>query len=75
MSVEFSLGEPAWVSIEIIDVQGRVLAVPVNGHWKEGLHRVAWAGQLEEGRVAPGVYFLRYRHPGGEDSRKVVRTH
>jgi len=35
-------------------------------------HAIEWSGEGELGRVPPGRYLIRYRFPGGEDSRRIV---
>lgn len=50
------------VSLDIIDVQGRVARRLIDGELAAGWHDVAWDRTTDSGqRVAPGVYFSRMR--------------
>jgi hypothetical protein len=74
MEVEFAVGREAEISIDLFDVQGRGVASLARGTWPAGRHRVAWSGRTSIGVAAPGVYLVRYRYPGGEEHRRIVRT-
>jgi hypothetical protein len=65
--IEFELAQEAEIQLEIFDVQGRLAASLARGVWPAGRHVVEWS------RAGPGIYAVRYRHPGGQDSRLIVR--
>lgn len=69
------LGERTHVTLEILDVQGRLVRVITRGVLSPGEHELRWDGRSVAGhRSAPGVYFARLRvgaHP--EQLFKVVR--
>jgi hypothetical protein len=66
--IEFELSRAAPIELDVFDVQGRLVASPAHGAWPAGRHVVAWSGPVG------GLYLVRYRYPGGEDRRRVVRT-
>lgn len=74
-AVLFSLPRESDVSLEVVDVQGRVLRTLVSGLRGAGEHRATWDGADAEGReAAAGVYFYRLRAGGETLSRKFVRV-
>ena len=61
-SIRYSMPEAAFVELAIHDVQGRRVAVLVNGFETEGPHEVLWDGRdLNHETVGTGVYFYRLR--------------
>src|SRR6185369_1696957 len=64
----FQLAHDAEITLELFDAQGRRVATLASGSWPAGIHRANWAGA----RPASGVYLVRYRHPGGEDLRRIA---
>ncbi len=69
LRISFTLAREAAVELDVIDLQGRHVASLVNGARKAGAHTVEWTGPSS----APGIYFLRYRYPGGHHGERVVR--
>lgn len=58
--VSFTLPAEMDVRLEIFGLDGRRIAVLVDGTRSPGLHEVAWEGRDDNGRsVASGVYFTR----------------
>ncbi|MBN2200563.1 endo-1,4-beta-xylanase [bacterium] len=58
--IAFELTEPAQVRIEVFDLKGRTVAVPVNGRTAAGFHEAAWDARDRSGRGLPGgVYVYR----------------
>lgn len=68
VNIEFEMPHAAAIEIEVFDILGRRVATPARGTWPAGRHSVAWM----QGRA--GVYLVRYRFPGGQEHRQVVRT-
>jgi hypothetical protein len=64
----FQLAHAAEITLELFDAQGRRVATLAHGTWPAGIHRANWAGA----RPASGLYLARYRHPGGEDLRRIA---
>ncbi len=61
------------VTIEIIDVAGRVVRRLVDEHRTDGDHSVVWNGRDHSGRgLASGVYFYRMTAPSTEITRKML---
>ena len=74
VQLEFELARPATIALEVFDVQGRLVASPARGVWPAGRHGVAWSGATGNSHAAAGLYLVRYRYPGGQDLRRVIRT-
>jgi hypothetical protein len=73
--IEFSLASAAAIDLELFDVQGRSVASLAHGQWPAGKHVAAWPGLTRGGTTAPsGLYVVRFRYPGGEESRRFVRS-
>jgi hypothetical protein len=72
--IEFGLRIAASIEIDVFDVQGRVVASPARGVWPAGKHTVVWSGMVGASFSAAGMYLVRYRYPGGEDRRRLVRV-
>lgn len=59
-AVEFELAHAGHVSLEVVDLKGRRVAVLVDGGQAAGRHEVTWHGKDDRGEaVASGVYLLR----------------
>ena len=68
-----TLGRAADVSVNVYDIEGRLVAALAGGTFGAGTHSMAWNGRDGSGRaVASGVYFLRCSSPLGNDTRSVV---
>jgi|GEM_PF-2241207 len=68
--IRFSLGQPGWTRLEVLGIDGRRVAVLVDGLRAAGDHRVSWHGRNAAGRqVASGLYLYRLTAPDG--SRQV----
>jgi hypothetical protein len=75
VGIEFGLTREADVTVEVIDVQGRLVATLARGRVPAGNHRVEWSGRDPRGAIAPaGVYSVRYRSPEGEQVQQIVRV-
>jgi hypothetical protein len=72
--IEFELRERAAIQLDVFDVQGRLVASPGTGVWPAGRHAVEWPNALATAQLRGGVYLLRYRFPGGEELRRLIRT-
>jgi hypothetical protein len=68
LTVEFAVPAAAEVSLQMLDVRGRLVAERAPERRDAGLHRVRW----DAGRVSPGVYFLRLR--GADGAAAVTRV-
>jgi flagellar hook assembly protein FlgD len=73
--IAFFLAQAAAIEIDVFDVQGRRVASPARGEWSAGAHVIAWDGRTRSGQSAPaGLFLVRYRYPGGQDRRRIVRV-
>jgi hypothetical protein len=70
--IAFSLEHAGAIEVTVLDVQGRTVARIAGGELAAGPHAIAWNGEGARGRVPPGLYLIRYRFPGGQDSRRIV---
>jgi len=65
--ISFSLKSSSWVQLSIVDLLGRVVAVPFSGEASAGKSVVTWNGQGANGHdVSSGIYFYRLINSGGE---------
>lgn len=74
-AAEFRLELPAtaWVEITVHDVSGRRVATLVQGERTAGSHGLRWDGRSADGRApAGGIYFVRIRTEGLQETRKIV---
>lgn len=71
--ISFFLPDAANVRIEIFDVSGRRIAVPVNGRHEAGRHAIHWNGTNASGSaVASGVYYYRMTAGKSTITKKLV---
>lgn len=73
VEIRFELSRAATVELVILDLQGRVIARLADGAHPAGEHRVRWPLGGDRGPATPGMYFARYRYPGGEQTRALIR--
>jgi hypothetical protein len=67
-SFRFVLAKPEEVSLRILDTQGRLVAVLVDGVLGAGPHNVQWRAP----DVATGIYFCKFQLGGKAQSLKVL---
>ncbi|MEP6464943.1 MAG: T9SS type A sorting domain-containing protein [Parafilimonas sp.] len=67
-SVQYSIAKSGYVSLKIVDVNGRSLTELVNGNMQQGEHNL----QLNTSRFAKGVYYLNMITDNGIQSAKLV---
>jgi hypothetical protein len=72
VALEIALPRAAAIEVAVHDVQGRMVARLASGEWSAGRHALEWNGEGAQGRVTPGLYFIRYRYPGGHVARPIV---
>jgi photosystem II stability/assembly factor-like uncharacterized protein len=69
--IEFSLPEPAYVTLQIFDASGRLLRTLLDGKVEEGKVSVIWDGKDSQGLgVGSGVYFCLLKVNGDIAKRK-----
>lgn len=70
--IQLALRTSGEASVKVYDVQGRLVRTLVDAVLPAGRRDVVWDGVDDAGRAAPsGVYFVRLRHPDGQDQRRV----
>ncbi len=74
VSVDLALPQAVGnVSMQVYDVNGRLVRTLLSGPVGAGVQRVAWDGRDEAGgRAAAGVYFVKTRAAGFSAAKKVV---
>lgn len=71
--LRLALPQAGRVSVEVLDVEGRVVKVLARGEFARGVHTLGWDGRDEAGRkVASGIYVYRLATAAGTASRKAV---
>jgi len=72
-TIAFRIPKATKVSIELYDLQGKLVRILADGTQSAGTHPIVWDGRSNEGhRVVSGVYYYRLKTPGYEKSRKLV---
>jgi hypothetical protein len=72
-SIEYVVPEPALVSLQVFDVNGRLIRTLVNGAVERGSHRIQWDGRDSQGSVlSSGVYFYRLENGDKTITKKSV---
>jgi hypothetical protein len=72
--IGFTLPRACRTRLAILDLQGRTLAVLVDGERPAGRHMVDWDGRGPRGAATPGVYFVRCEAGGNVATRRVAVT-
>ena len=70
VTVAYALPAPGRVTVEVLDVLGRRVAVLHDGPAASGRHDVRW----DAAGASAGVYLVRVTGPGGQAVRRVART-
>ena len=60
------------VRLDVIDVQGRVVALLFDGARSPGRERIVWDGGAGPNRVPAGLYFLRYQTGTEQEVRMIA---
>lgn len=63
--IPFTLAEPADLTVDVVDVRGRLVRNLASGRWPAGRHEVVWDGH----GMPSGTYVARLRAGGQEQSR------
>ena len=70
---QFALTRGGRADVTVVDAAGRVVATPLAAELPAGTYAGGWNGRLRSGGPAPpGVYFLRLRVPGRDETRRIV---
>jgi hypothetical protein len=72
-TIQFTMAKEGKASVDIFDVNGRLVRTVFDGSAKEGVNVVHWNGKdTTDRQVASGVYFTRFRANGEEFAKKMV---
>lgn len=75
VSFRFSLRDAGSTSIKVYDVRGRVVATIVDRSLEPGTYSARWDGRGADGsQSGAGVYFVRLKAPGVEQSQRITLT-
>ncbi len=72
--VEFAVPRDARIRVSVVDVRGREIAQLANAKYAPGVYSVNWNRESKSGRVAAGLYFVRYQTPDGDRLERLVCT-
>jgi predicted extracellular nuclease len=72
--VSFELPREARIRLDVLDIQGRAVALLAEGVFSAGVHEVHWDGANQSGLARSGIYFIRLQIPGGRLVRRVAVT-
>jgi len=70
--IDYALPATAAVRISIHDVQGREVALLVDGESSAGTHQAVWTGGTDHGPASAGVYYVRMNTAGRSFVKRVV---
>lgn len=71
--IAFALTDPGMADVQVMDAQGRAVAVVAAGRFTAGLHTLAWDGRDgTSSAVTPGLYFVRLRAGGFTDVCRIA---
>jgi len=71
--IRFNLPAASPVTLQVFDLEGKLINTLVDGPRPAGPHTVSWHGQDRRGaQVASGVYFYRLRTDAGTLGRKMI---
>jgi hypothetical protein len=72
-TIHYELPAAGHVTLDVLDVRGRLVRTLVNGRVEAGRRAVLWEGRDDDGqRVASGVYFYRLRAGAFVETRRMV---
>jgi len=73
LSITTLMYEPGYAVLEIYNSQGRLVRVLADGYQQAGVYHYTWdRSDLNNARVAPGVYYYRFRSGDDQYQGKVV---
>jgi len=70
--IGFVLSNPTQVSLQVLDIRGRVVETLLTGNLPAGSHQLTWAGQIDGRPAEAGIYFYRLSTPEGDEVRKMM---
>lgn len=70
--LDFTVVNEAWVSLTVLDVNGREVSCLVDEQVQPGRYQLMWSGQGANGELPPGVYFVRLEVGVTRMARRVI---
>ena len=71
--IALTLEKAARVSVQVFDVEGRLLRTLAGGNYAAGTYELVWDGRASSGaKASPGLYFVTCRSQIGESTKPVV---
>jgi hypothetical protein len=70
--VDFTVARATAIRLEVLDVQGRVMASLAEGTYQAGRYQAIWDGAGNQGAVPAGMYFVRYQAAGQKFTKRVT---
>ncbi|UCD95030.1 MAG: T9SS type A sorting domain-containing protein, partial [Candidatus Zixiibacteriota bacterium] len=71
--IQFYLPQACHIELEICNIVGQAVSIPVRSTLEAGTHIVEWDGRDSGGRlVASGIYFCRLKAGDFVDTKKMV---
>jgi hypothetical protein len=75
IEIGFAVARHERVRMSVLDIQGRIVDVLVDGAFRPGRYSLVWSGRGRHGSRAPaGVYFLEYRADRRSSVKRFVLT-
>ena len=72
-TISFSLSNTQKVSINIFDMNGRLVKTLLNSELQQGTHQLVWNVKDEKGNaVTAGIYFLRMQIGNSVETKKII---
>jgi hypothetical protein len=71
-TIDYELAQSGHVTLEIFDLQGRMVRRLVDAEQDAGGHQTSWDGRSEDGRRASGIYFYRVLTNGHTSGHKLI---
>jgi len=68
----FGMRERGRVRAQVFDASGRAVSTVIDRDLEPGSYAASWDGRGQGGNSRPGVYWLRLRVPGVQESRRLV---
>ncbi len=72
--IEYTVPREAKVRVSILDLQGRLVSKVVDLVQRPGRYQAIWSGSGDRGRVAAGMYFVRFEGGGKVAVKRIALT-
>ncbi len=72
VEIEYDVARPGPISLRVLDLQGRTVAILANASQEGGRHRVEWSGGGGTDALRPGLYFVRFDASDAIATRRLI---